>query len=52
MKKQSFYSSPTIEVAELFVEKGIAQSSGGIVNDYGDEGAAGGGGGESGSTDW
>jgi hypothetical protein len=29
MKKQTFYASPTIDVAELFIEKGIAQSAGG-----------------------
>jgi hypothetical protein len=40
MKKQTFYSSPAVEVAELFIEKGIAQSA--VSDGYGDEGSAGG----------
>jgi hypothetical protein len=46
MKKQTFYTSPTIEVAELFIEKGIAQSggtgggpgeTGGVIYDPGED---------------
>jgi hypothetical protein len=38
MSKQAFYASPTVMVAELFIEKGIAQSTGGTGGGPGETG--------------